>query len=304
MKLNLSGWYLGRIGLEKLVIDLSRAQVRRRATEADLEKYYAECIKKASQHPEYFANQEAFQRTIDDVLAAKKAKLVAKGPNYVPLWNIKAQKGEIDQFLNNLGNDSSTSKYFYGARIHISWPLGEGSVFAQLVDKGDPNISVTKVEQWATMEVPNDRTLAETKTSTIHETLHWLITYYQILSGRLMISRAKMDELGTKKDQRRAHYFAQEGAIEYLTEVLLEDDKETLLEHRWSRYNRRAAWKKVAEFAVPIATGSLLGLSITNPVLTPLIFAPAAISRICYALYRHAKREELTMPIERVQFKI
>ncbi len=304
MKLNLSGWYYGLIGLEKLVIDLSRPQVRRRATKSDLEAYYAECVRKISLHPEYFADESAFRKAIEEVSGTEKAKLVAKESNHVPFWDMKAQRGEIDMLLN-LGSALSPSKYFYAARIHTFWPLYEGSVFAQLVDGSELGI-VSGAEAGQTLiEVPNDRSPAETKVSTMHETLHHILLRYQILSGRLMLQPEPSDKSVAKRDLRFAEYLTEERVIEHLTDILLEDDKDALLERRWVRYTDRVMWWKLpAQVAVYATTGVLVGLSIANPVLTPLVFAPGAISRISYALYKHAKSEELTMPIQRIELKI
>src|SRR3989344_3156131 len=144
MILNLSGWYLGRIGLENKVIDLINLEVRQKTTEQDLQKYYDECIAKLN-NSEYFEDQNALKKTLEECLNSKRIKLFAREPIYPSLFNYKHQTKVFEHLLDP--SKIEKSKYFYVPHCLLRIPLNEGSPFRKLIDKDNGNI-IKKDEQF------------------------------------------------------------------------------------------------------------------------------------------------------------
>ncbi len=272
MKLNLSGLHGGVIGLENKVIDLSKREIRPKVTEQELEIYYEECIRKFSTYSEYFEDQKAFKKTINDSLN-NKPRLLAREPKYPGLFSFWYWLSPRDEFWQE--SKKLREKYFFAGRYS----------FAE-----------------KRIEIPNDRTKGETKATTYHETLHHIILGYCFESNRLI---TKDDADYSKIKRNVAEFWTHEGLVNYFTDLLLEDDKEALFYERWLSYklkNQHIFFLSITPAA--LATGFLLGEGISNPELLPLTIVPYIISSYVYDKYKNSKKEKLTEKVERTKFKI
>lgn len=306
MKLHLSGWHNGIIGLENKVIDIVKGQIRPRATEQELHDYYDECVEKLQNHSEYFEEQQAFQETLEEA-KIKKPKLIARNPVYPGFFRSKPYFESFERMFNP--DKKIESKYFYNAQFRISIPLSEDSLFTEIIDSSSENITriseegIDKEEHRARIEIPNDRTPAETKFSTFHESLHYITFQYQIKSKRLFAKNVD----GSKKERHIAENIIQEGVTDELTDLLLEDDKDALFESRWEFYQRRNPHqipRMLISLAASVGTGLSIGKGIDNPAFLSFTPISIALGILAYNKYKNSKKQLLTQPIERKIFKI
>lgn len=300
----LSGWHNGIIGLEKHVIDLSRLQIRRRATAADLERYYTELLRNAEALAPYFADEQAFEQTIDDLLVSKKPELVARNPVYPHIFSRQPLKDLVEY-----ASSASVPKtrYFYTGTTRAAVPLEEGSPFSKLIGMDNPNIKPVSLDEynakpWATIEVPNDMTATMTKVTLAHEMLHLLIVNYQLLSKRLLTDGGNFS---TQNERFVAENLLQENVVRSYTDALLGSDKEALFEHRWLSYaSSTKQFFGFLQLITPALTGVLFVMSFNHPLLVPTMPVPEGARRVMYMLYKNSKKGILTLPAERAEFKI
>ena len=305
-KLNLSGWYKGIIGFKDKVIDLGRMEVRPRITEKELEEYYEECIEKLEEHSEYFIDQEAFEETRKNILGPKRAELIARDPVYPCIFDLREYKN-LFKILSDPRKAKTEGRYFYIPRYVALIPLSEDSPYFELIDTSSKDIiKVSKEELTQKMfkpkiEIPNDRTKAEAKGYTFHETLHHFLLNYLIESRRLL---TPSDIDLSKEEKYIVEYWLQESVVEELTDLLLEDDEEALFEERWLMYEAMNPVSVFLKMGTAISTGMLLGLGLNNPELLPLVGVPSIVKNITIKKYRESKREGITRSIRRREFKI
>ena len=305
MKLNLSGWSHGLIGLEDKVIDLSRFQIRPKVTEQDIRKHYEDCIDNIDSISEYFSDQEAFKRAKESVLV-EMPKFAPRDPKYPSInpFNIKARREYHKEFLSIFDPNASKirEKYFVAACLQIKIPLGGNSPFPKLYNAlvKSNHEKTPKKSLEAVMCMPNDRTMEETKASTIHETLHYFIVSYQAESGRLLTQDDKFKDINMR---RMVEKFAQENVVEYLNDLLLEHDKEVLFQHRWTRYEVYSSTPTLIKL-LSFPSYFLLGLGFSFNNLLPIAPIPLLLSSAIYHMHKKSKKSEFTQPFKRAQFKI
>lgn len=308
MKLNLSGWYNGLITLENRVLDLDRLQIRPKLTEEDIKKEYEGCLNNLDVISEYFEDQEAFEKTRNKLIY-ERPKFVPKDPKYPTInpFNFKAQK-EYQQEAMSIFNPNKTKpgKYFLAACLQIRIPLKDDSPFLKLHDEEAPQEDqkpVETLEEKAIMLIPNDRLYKNAKASIVHESLHYIIVNYQLESKKLITKDE--DFISRPKAERKIiESFAQEGIVEYFTDLLLENDKEALFENRWTRYEPNAIHYKLTDLSRSLFTVLALSQGISYPEILPLAPIFYTASTIAKRKIKSSKKEELIKPRERRKFKI
>jgi len=301
MKLNLTGWYNGLIGLEKNVIDLKQWETRPRVTEEDLQRYHDECLGKLAGHQEYFEDEQAFTEVLEEIRYKKRPELVARESVYPGFFNHTHSFNALQSIFEK-GYYTEDDKYFYVPRCSLPIRLSQDSPYRKLIEDSDERIHKEPCEMQPKIEIPNDSNQAQAKASLFHEALHHVITNYQIKSGRLVTEEG---DYSSKKERYVAERFIHEHVIEELTDVLLEDDKEALFARRWIEYEVIHAHEKAfSTMSTAIPCGILLGLGLSYPWLLPFAAIPPILKNILYNRYKDSKKEELTQIRERKAFKL
>jgi hypothetical protein len=153
------------------------------------------------------------------------------------------------------------------------------------------------------LEIPNDRIPAETKSTTFHEALHYAIIRYHAETGRNFVNAFIREDL-SPLEKYQAEQAIHERAVEILTDKLLTHDPDAQFENRWLHYSLNDGFKHLAMGVSAIATGVLIGTSISHPYLLPLAFVPGRIRDYAVEKHKKSKREEILKPIEYPRFKI
>jgi|SRR3989338_1971114 len=298
----------GKIRLESKVIDLSTFQVRRKITEQDLERDYDSFIAHVREIGDYFEDTSAFERAVNDAADDKRPKLVARETKYPFMWAFRTSFmpfGFLRPSTRRLHDD-----YFMVAHCITKIPskvkIQEGEKEKPLDEKLREDIS-EKFKQYpeyeGIIEIPNDRTQAETKSTTFHEALHYAIIRYHAETGRNFVNAFIKEEL-PQLEKYQAEQAIHERAVEILTDKLLNHDPDAQFENRWLHYSLNEGFGHLVGDASAIATGILLGTSINHPYLLPLALVPGRIKDYAIDRYRKSKREEVLRPVEYPHFKI
>ena len=298
----------GKIRLENKIIDLSTLQVRPKITEQDLERNYDSFIAHVQEIGDYFEDTSAFERAISDATGEKRPKLVARDTKYPFMWAFRTSFMPFD-FLRpstrRLHDD-----YFMVAhcitRIPSKVKTKEGEKEKPLDEKLREDIS-EKFKQCpeyeGIIEIPNDRTQPETKSTTFHEALHYAIIRYHAETGRNFVNAFIREDL-PQLEKYQAEQAIHERAVEILTDKLLTHDPDAQFENRWLHYSLNDGFRHLVGGASAIATGILLGTSISHPYLLPVAFVPGRIRDYAVNKHKKSKREEILKPIEYPEFKI
>ncbi len=296
----------GKIRLENKVLDLATFQVRPKATEHDLESYYDDFIDHAEEVGNYFEDRTTFNRTLKDASEEKRPKFVPKNPKYPSMWAFKTTFMPFD-FLRP-SKRRLHDEYFIAAHCITAIPRktkpeeGEKSLDERLRDD-----IAEKFRQYPNyegiIEVPNDRTPPETKSTIFHESLHYLIIRYQAETGRNFVNAFIREDL-PQLEKYQAEHAIHEGAVEILTDKLLTHDPDAQFENRWLHYSLNDSFRSLAMGSSAVATGILVGCSITRPYLLPLALVSGRIRDYIIERHKKSKKEEILRPFEYPQFKI
>jgi len=297
----------GKIKLENKVIDLSTFQIRPKITEEDLERNYDSFISHIQEVGDYFEDTPAFDRAISDAANDKRPKLIARETKYPFMWGFRTSFMPFD-FLKpskrRLHDD-----YFMVAHCITRIPskketTQEGSKPLDEKLRGDISEKFKQYPDYeGLLEIPNDRTQAETKSTTFHEALHYVIIRYHAETGRNFVNAFIREDL-PQLEKYQAEHAIHERVVEILTDKLLTHDPDAQFENRWLHYSLNDGFRHLAMGISAIATGLLLGTSISHPYLLPIAFVPGRIRDYAVERHKKSKREEVLKPIEYPQFKI
>ena len=300
----MSGWYMGRIGLETKVIDLFKHEIRPRATEQDLQRYYDECIMRLGDYADHFADQSALKRTLEQALTSRRAVLEAKDPLYPPRSKFAEHHSKRLQHAlypddTSLGDDG----YFYLGRGFLSVP--SDSLIGKLRESfvQDPKRKGMNRGYEVRLLIPNDRAPAETKAQLFHEALHYLIILYQIEAKRLFTGDASVE---FTKARYESEVLMQERVVQYLTDLLLEDDKDALFANRHDVQKQHAVNIPFTVYLFTAFSGGFLISLVRDASIDVGVLATisGALGLRSYRKYKKKEREILTKPAERLQINI
>ena len=298
----------GKIRLENKIVDLSTFQIRPNITEQDLERDYDSFITHVQEIGDYFEDTSAFDRAVNDASHDKRPKLVARETKYPFMWVFRTSFMPFD-FLKpstrRLHDD-----YFMVAHCITKIPskkrTEEGKSQNPLDDKLRDDIT-EKFKQYpeyeGIIEIPNDRTQPETKSTTFHEALHYVIIRYHAETGRNFVNAFIREDL-PQLEKYQAEQAIHERAVEILTDKLLTHDPDAQFENRWFHYSLNDGFKHLAMGASAIAIGVLIGTFISHPYLLPLALVPGRVRDYAVNRHRNSKREEVLRPVEYPKFKI
>lgn len=298
----------GKIRLENTLLDLSTFDIRPKVTEQDLETYYDSFIDHIEEAEDYFEDRNAFDRAVKDAANEKRPKFVSREPKYPFMWGFRTAFMPFS-FLTptkrRLHDD-----YFMVGHCITSIPIKnreEVQGEEKPLDTALREDISEKFKQYpgyeGIIELPNDRTPPETKSTTFHESLHYLITRYQAETGRNFVNVFIKEELPQLKKYQAEHVI-HEHTVEILTDKLLAHDPDAQFETRWLPYSMNDGFKHLAMGASGITTGLLLGSFITQPHLLPLALVPGRIRDYAINKHKQSKKEEILKPIEYPEFKI
>ncbi len=296
----------GKIRLEDKIIDLSALQVRPKVTEQDLEGYYNSFIAHVQEIRDYFEDTSAFERAVNDAACDKKPKLVARETRYPFLWGFKASFMPFN-FLNPSARRLHDD-YFMVARCITSIPKKTKSTEeAKPLDETLCGDITKKFKQYpgyeGIIEIPNNRTSYQTKSTTFHESIHYLIARYQAETGRNFAEKV-MKEDSSQLERYQMEHLIHERAVEILTDKLLTHDPDAQFEGRWLAYSLDDGFGQLTRGISALATGLLGGFSTTRPHLLPLVLVPGRIKDYVLEKHKKSKRDELSKPVEYPKFKI
>lgn len=153
------------------------------------------------------------------------------------------------------------------------------------------------------LEIPNDRTQPETKSTTFHEALHYAIIRYHAETGRNFVNAFIKEEL-SQLEKYQAEQAIHERAVEILIDKLLTHDPDAQFENRWLHYSLNDGFRYLIGTASAIATGVLIGTSIGHPFLLPVAFVPGRIRDYVIERHKKSERDEILKPVEYPSFKI
>ena len=302
-----------KIKLEDKLIDLSSFEIRPKVTEQDLERYYDSFIEHTSEIRDYFENQELFDKAVIEASKEKRPRLVSREPKYPFMWIFRSAFLPFD-FLNpekrRLHNE-----YFMGAHCITCIQRKRDEVNKEENDQKEKRLDERlgeeireKFNQYpgyeGIIEIPNDNNQSQTKSTTFHEALHYLIFRYQAETERSFVKNFVKEEL-TPLKKYRAEYIIHERIVEILTDKLLSHDPDAQFEARWTEYSVfNEAYRPLIGLPSAVAAGLLIVASIDRPYLAPLVLVPGRIREYAYHKYKQSKKEKLSKPREYPSLKI
>jgi len=294
-----------KIRLEKIVIDLSELQIRKKTTNEDLERHYDSFIEHTNEIADYFEDKTLFEKCVNDAAKEKRPKLIARDPKYPFLWFFRSAYMPFD-FLEPQKR-RLRDEYFMVAKCITAIPTKKSTGGRHIDGKLREDIH-EKFKQYpgyeCIIQIPNDTTQAQTKESTFHESTHYLVLRY-LVEKETNLSEKFIKKEASTTDKYIGEHILQERLTEIMTDKMLSHDKDALFERRWTFYSlHRGGLKPLIMTASALAIGALAGSSITNPYLIPTIFIPGRIRDYAMKKYRERKKEELTKPVEYPEFKI
>ena len=296
------------------VIDFEDFEIREKTTNKDLDKYYDFFVEKAPCLKEYFEDYNGFDQSLREASKEKKPKIIARDPFYPSSWKYLFMPWKIGKdmfpFLYPKTRRFDDRK-FKGAHCILNFPLNEGDGKRQSINPKFSEDLEKKLQQFpdyeGIIEVGNDRNKEETKGTLFHEGLHYLIGRYFYNTGRRMLKEEEMQDL-SDEDRIVRRYLKEEGIVNLMTDKLLQDDKESLFEHRWQEYTvwnfNYSDTKGMIYGLSALPTGLALGLSLFHPWVLPLAFAPGRIRDYFFKKHKESKREKLLKHVEYPKFKI
>jgi hypothetical protein len=299
----------GKIRLENKILDLTTFQVRPKTSEQDLNRYYESFIEHAEEVGDYFEDRTAFDRALRDASKEKRPKFVSRDPKYPFIWAFRAPFMPFD-FLRP-SKRRFHDKYFIAAHCITKVSKKNKKSIQEEEKPLDERLKEDIAEKFkqypeyeGIIEVPNDKIPSETKSTTFHESLHYLVIRYQAEIGRNFVNAFIREDL-SQIEKYQAEYAIHERTVEILTDKLLSHDPDAQFENRWTHYSLNDGFRALAMVGSAIATiGVLLGCSISKPYLFPLALLPGRIRDFALEKYKKAKREEILKSIEYPKFKI
>jgi hypothetical protein len=298
----------GKIKLENTLLDLSTFDVRPKVTEQDLETYYDSFLDHIGEAEDYFEDRSAFDRAMEDVADEKRPKLVPREPKYPFMWGLRTSFMPFD-FLRPTKRRLN-DEYFMAGHCITTVPrknMAEVKDGEKPIDMKLREDITEKFKQYpgyeGIIEIPNDRTRPETKSTTFHEALHYVIIRYQAETDRNFVNTFIKEEL-SQLEKYQAEHAIHERTVEILTDKLLTHDPDAQFETRWLPYSMNYGLKPLVMGASAVATGLLLGTSISRPYLLPFALVPGRIRDFVVNRHKQSKREEILKPTEYPEFKI
>lgn len=299
----------GKIRLEDRIIDLSKFEVRKKVSERDLETYYASFLDHIDEARDYFEDENAFDKAVSDAAGAKKPKLVAREPKYPFMYPFRILSTALD--ILRPSKRRLNDDYFTEGHCITDIPGKrslESDTQAKPVDMELRRDIVEKFKQYpgyeGIIEIPNDRTAHQTKSTTFHEALHYIINRYQAETGRRFVKTFARGEL-SPVEKYQAEHNLHERAVEILTDKLLVHDPEAQFETRWLHHSMENRFNDVANMVSAMSTMLTIGFTAFGaPYLLPLALVPGRVRD--YAINRHkqSKKGEMLKPVEYPKFKI
>ncbi len=296
-----------KVKLENKILDLTTFQIRPKITGGDLESNYDSFIAHVQEIRDYFENTSAFDKVVNDVVHDKRPKLVARETKYPFMWSFRTSFMPFD-FLKpstrRLHDD-----YFMVAHCITKIPGKkiQKDKSQKPLDEKLRNDIEEKFKQYpgyeGIIEIPNDRTQPETKSTTFHEALHYIIIRYHAETGRSFANTLIRKDL-SQLEKYQAEQVIHEHVVETLTDKLLIHDSDAQFENRWLHYSLNDGIQHLAMGSSAIATGLLLGCSIAQPYLLPLALVPGRIRDYTLDKHKKSKKEEILKSIEYPKFKI
>lgn len=303
MTLHLSGWYMDTLGSDNKVLDLGRLEVRPRVSEKDLEKQYDEFVSRLGTINDSFENQDAFKKACEEAAGEKRPKLIPRTPRYSGLFGLV----QLDPFgFMNPEKRRLNDRYFVAGHcmVRVNGKATELEKKAIVNPKFQKDLEgrFTQYPGYeGIIEVPNDRTLPETKAVTFHEGLHYIIARYQASTGRRFVDGSNLPD----RDMVIGEQILNERVVEILTDRLLTHDQDALFESRWPRYSIGSGVNPGFMLASGISTGGIIFASVViSPYLLPLVVVPKVVAAVVKQKHKESKREELLQPVEYPKLKI
>ena len=298
----------GKIKLENILLDLATLEVRPKVTEKDLESYYDSFIEHVEEAGDYFEDRNAFDIAVRDASDEKRPKLVAREIKYPFMWAFRTSFIPFD-FLRP-STRRLHDEYFMAAHCITAISKKKSSKSNEGEEPLDMRLREDIAEKFkqhpgyeGIIEIPNDRTIPETKSTTFHEALHYVIIRYQAETGRNFVNAFIEEEL-PQLEKYQAEHAIHERTVEILTDKLLTHDPDAQFETRWLHYSMNDGFRHLAMITSAITTGLLLGTLISRAYLLPVALIPGRIRDYVVNKHKQSKREEILKPIEYPQFKI
>ncbi len=298
----------GKIRLETKIIDLSEFQIRPKTTEQDLEREYDSFISHTCEIRDYFEDTSAFDIVIHDASSDKRPKLVARDTKYPFMWAFRTAFMPFD-FLRP-STRRMHDDYFMVAhcitKIPIKKRTGEEETGKPLDEKLKGDI-LDKFREYpgyeGILEISNDMTPSQTKSTTFHEALHYIVARYQAETERNFVDASARKDL-IELEKYQIEHLANERAVEILTDKLLSHDSDAQFENRWGFYSLNNRFRHLSIGVSASSTGAFIAMSFSYPYLIPLAFVPGRVRDYVLKRYKDSKRGEVLKPVEYPKFKI
>lgn len=295
----------GKLRLENKVVDFANFEIRPKATESDLERYYDSFLSHAGEIADYFEDKAAFSTALEEAAHGKRPKLVPRETKY-PFMGLSPA---FQTYFAKPSERRLDDRYFTCAHCLTAIPKKVKSAGSgKPLDERLRNDISEKFENHpgyeGVIEVPDDEIPAKTKSTIFHESLHYLILRYLAETGRDFNGIVK-DKLPKIEDYVK-ELVVHEGVADALTDKLLAHDPDAQFEERWLHYSLYDSFRLLVTAPSSILTGVLIGFSFAKPYLLPLALIPGRLSNLALILHKKSKKAELLKPQEdpKLKFKI
>ncbi len=282
----------GRIPVGNYVIDIGKAEIRHKITENNLHDYYDEFTRTIGDYSGIFEDQKAFADTLDTIVKQKPImeSMEARLPSP---FNIKF----LDEDIKHIEEPHKgyNRQYFMTAGFGV---VGKTDILPKIPEALLHEV-ISHPDAIPVIGVRNDITRPLAKGHLFHEALHYFILTYQAKSNTWF---TKGDEFETPELRYQKEFFIQEHVTQFMTDVLLTNDKEALMEKRWSYFQN--------PYNIGLYVTACLGISFSvaaafsNPINLVVAAGTYAGTVTLAKLYKNSQKELYTEPIQITDQKI
>ena len=300
-----------KILLKHEVIDLANFEVRPKATDFDLERYYDEFTNHAPEIRDYFEEQNAFQTALDDISGRKRPLLIARDHNAPFLWTLRSSYSSA--IFGDPKKRRLHPEHFVVAHCIVNIPHSKKGKEIEVADGQTTDYPIRQditelfekhPRYEGIIEVGNDDSQPATKATTFHESLHYLIMQYQARTGRRFVDTIA-SKFESDEDKRITEDIMHERAVEILTDKLLTHDSDAQFENRYQVHKLVTKKRYLIEAASIVPLGPLaIYLYQANPYLLPTLLIPGRLRDYYFLKEKEKLRESLLQQIDYPKFKI
>ena len=271
MRINLSGWYYGKISVGDIVLDITTFPILRpKVTQDQIIDNYNQTLEKVIDLQELFEDKEAFLDSVKELNlkdGLNKTRLLVKEPSYPPLfWD---KQDSLEEQVLDPKKALKKHRYFSRSRLLLKEYDIEGTN--------------------AKIEIPSNRTKNQVKIDITHLTLSYLIEVYQNKTNR------HLDQGDSIYYDSVTDRIIADKIVDGLTDIILEDDKKTQIESRYLNQETKGGFTPLKGVLNVISLASIAYVgykSLNNPSFLFLMPAIYIARNTIYSSIKKTKGQE------------